>query len=449
MTFLVCLVPIASVLLYGAVDTGTLSVLAALSALMVTIWVWDSLKREVFAIDAELLLPLAAIGSLGLVQLLPLRPSYITDELPNVAAAASISLDPYATRFFLIRLLLYIVFFAAALAFIGTRVRLRAVVVTVIVFGSLIAFYSILQRVENPSAIYGMRAPPQAIPFGTYVNRHHFAALMEMTLGLTLGLLFGGGANRIRLPFLGAAAAVMGIAIALTGSRGAILSLLALFAVVIGITVIGRRHGSATSTRRIRPAFSLAATLAGSVILITLIFGLALMTGGGEFVSRGFGLDPVPGDLSSGRLQYWNVALQIFRDHPLIGAGLDAFGVAYTRYDPSGGAFRVEQAHNDYLQMLADGGIVGMLIAVVFIVLLVKRSLNVIGSTRDTFRRSAAIGAFAGCVAVLVHSFFDFPLRTPANAFFFLLLAAIATVSVINDGRADPGRGVDSRSTSR
>ena len=65
-----------------------------------------------------------------------------------------------------------------------------------IALGALLAFYSILQRVEDPAAIYGLRAPSQAIPFGTYVNRHHFAALMEMTLGPALGLLFAGRTKR-------------------------------------------------------------------------------------------------------------------------------------------------------------------------------------------------------------------------------------------------------------
>ena len=93
---------------------------------------------------------------------------------------------------------------------------------------------------------------------------------------------------------------------------------------------------------------------------------------------------------------------------------------------------RVEQAHNDYLQMLAEGGVVAVVCIVAFIVLLFRRGLAIVSSTTG-FRQSAAIGALAGCVGIMVHSFFDFPLRTNSNMFVFLLLAAIATVKVASD----------------
>jgi O-antigen ligase len=61
--------------------------------------------------------------------------------------------------------------------------------------------------------------------------------------------------------------------------------------------------------------------------------------------------------VTSGRSHFWGVAWQVFLANPIIGAGLDAFGVAYPKYDNWNGQFRVEQAHNDYLQILADAGI--------------------------------------------------------------------------------------------
>jgi O-antigen ligase len=99
------------------------------------------------------------------------------------------------------------------------------------------------------------------------------------------------------------------------------------------------------------------------------------------------------------------------------------------------GFYRVEQAHNDYLQTLADAGILGFACITAFIFLFFKRSLNVISSSADGFRKGTAVGALAGCFGILVHSFFDFPLRTPSNAFFFLLLVVLATVSINNSKR--------------
>jgi O-antigen ligase len=129
-------------------------------------------------------------------------------------------------------------------------------------------------------------------------------------------------------------------------------------------------------------------------------------------------------------MEFWQTALRIFLNHPIIGVGLDAFGAAYSIYDTSSGAFRIEQAHNDYLQILADAGILGFASVAGFIFLLIKDGTTRIRESSAGFRRGAAIGALAGCVGILAHSFFDFPLRTPANAFIFLMLAAIATVSI-------------------
>src|SRR5690606_17649608 len=118
---------------------------------------------------------------------------------------------------------------------------------------------------------------------------------------------------------------------------------------------------------------------------------------------------------SSGRLHFWSIAFKIFLANPVIGSGFDAFGVAFTRYDTWNGMFRVEQAHNDYLQILAEGGVLGLTCVLAFVVLLFQNGLANIARATG-FRRDAAIGAMAGCFGVLLHSFFDFPLRTPSNA---------------------------------
>ena len=112
----------------------------------------------------------------------------------------------------------------------------------------------------------------------------------------------------------------------------------------------------------------------------------------------------------------------------MIGTGLGAFGVVYTGYDTRNGLYRLEQAHNDYLQVLSDGGIVGAAIGLVFLVALFRMGFAR-RESRDDFRSGVATGALAGCFAVLVHSFFDFTLHTTSNALLFLILAALATMN--------------------
>jgi O-antigen ligase len=102
--------------------------------------------------------------------------------------------------------------------------------------------------------------------------------------------------------------------------------------------------------------------------------------------------------------------------------------VVYTGYDSRNGLYRLEQAHNDYLQVLSDGGIVGAGLGLFFVISMFRMGFARRGS-HDHFRRGVATGALAGCFAVLVHSFFDFTLHTSSNALLFLVLAALATMN--------------------
>jgi O-antigen ligase len=127
-------------------------------------------------------------------------------------------------------------------------------------------------------------------------------------------------------------------------------------------------------------------------------------------------------------VQFWQGTWEVVKHYPLMGAGLGAFSVVYTRYDVLNGATRLEQAHNDYLQILADAGIVGGLLGLLFLYALFRHGFSRINS-QDKFRRGVAAGALAGCFAVLVHSFFDFSLHMTSNALLFLVLAALATLN--------------------
>jgi O-antigen ligase len=329
------------------------------------------------------------------------------------------------------QLSVYLIFFAAAFTFINNQKRLRKIVFTVIIFGAAMGFFGILQRLANPDAIYGLRPTPQAQPFASFVNKHHFAAFMEMTIALTLALLFGKATKKDKNILLIIAIVLMGIAIIFTGSRGGLLSLLGVLVFVIAANLLQRRKEKAddeTAVSNYRRNFAL---IGGGITLILVLFGSVYLLGGDSALLRGIGVQQSANmDVSSGRLHFWEVALKIIFDNPILGAGLNSFGVAYTRYDTWNGGLRVEQSHNDYLQTLADTGVLGFICIAVFIYLLFRQSLQIIGKATDNFRRNTAIGALAGCFGILIHSFFDFPLRTPSNTFFFLTFAVLATASI-------------------
>ena len=428
---ILCLILVLSVITYGAVDTGTTGFLAVLLTMVVWLWLAEAWKLRAFSFSSNPI-QLAVVGLIliGLIQLLPLR-GFDLFGILSLEPSHTLSLDQNATRLAVLRLTLYLVYFAAALSFIVTKKRFRRTVITIIIFGALIAVFAILQKLLNPENIYGARQTIQASIFGPYVNGHHFAGLMEMTLGLSLGLLYGKAVKKeLRVIFL-VAAVLMGIAILMTSSRGGMLS----FFGVLGLVTIfaflkkdktnaeGEGAGAFSRQRKLL-------LIGGGLAFFLLIVGGGLLMGSDSALLRGLGIENAAADVSNGRLHFWNVALQIFRDNFLLGAGLDAFGAAFTKYDTWNGVFRIEQAHNDYLQILADAGIFGLVCVLGFIYLFFRQGLRVVFSTRDRFRYSVAVGSLAGCFGIMIHSFFDFPLRTPANAFVFLTLAALAIVPV-------------------
>jgi len=430
---LLCAMLVFSNIAFGAVETWALGFLSIFAALIVIFWIADALlKKEFWFSFSKLQLPLLGLILIGLIQLLPLRSSNISGDLLSIPASSSLSLDPFLTRIAVVHLIIYFIFFAAALTFINIQTRLRKIVVAIVIFGALMAFFGILQRLAGVEGIYGFRPTPQAIPFASYVNQHHFAAFLEMTIGLTLGLIFGKATDNDKRFLLVIAAVLMGIAIVLTSSRGGMLSLFGVLVFVITANLLKKQKDENKSSTENRQNFRRNFTfIAGGLTLILGLFGAVILLGGDASLLRGVGLTTTQ-DLSSGRTHFWYVALQIIVNHPILGAGLDAFGTAFTRFDTWNGTFRVEQAHNDYLQILADAGILGFSCVVWFIYLLFKNSLHAVGDALNRFRRNSAIGALAGCFGILIHSFFDFPLRTPSNAFFFLTFAVMATASISN-----------------
>jgi O-antigen ligase len=256
---------------------------------------------------------------------------------------------------------------------------------------------------------------------------------MEMVSGLTLGLLFGKATKKANRPLLIIAAVLMGIGIIFTGSRGGLISFMAVLAFIVFMNFITGKSTARASDEEgdTSPARRKILLVAGGSALVLAMFLVVLLLGGDQSALRGIGMGSgTQLDFTTGRSHFWGVAVQIFFAHPILGAGLDAFGNAYPLYDTWNGTLRVQQAHNDYLQILSDAGILGFLCVAAFIYLFFKKGLGIIREAHDTFRRNTAIGALAGCFGVLVHSFFDFPLRTPANAFVFLTLVALATVSI-------------------
>jgi O-antigen ligase len=421
-----CVVIVLSALAFGTVHYWALGLFSLGALATVVLWVIDAWNLGKLRISRNLLqIPLLGMLALGVVQLLPLRDTPASGAL-SVPASRSLSFDPYSTRMVLLQVATLLIYFAATLVFTDSPHRLRLLVRTIIIFGFFLAIFGLTQSFVSPTKVYWVRELAQSTAFGPFINRHHFAGYMELTLALPLGLLFAGSLEKEKRFVYLFAAVLMGVALIMTNSRGGIISVVAEILFLAALTMFRKRkrRGAEDKAQRVRNA-ALRSALA-LVLIVGLFAGVVLL--GGESVLSRFVGTVNSDDPTTGRAHFWSVTTDIIRAHPIIGTGLGAFAVVYTRYDSRNGLYRLEQAHNDYLQVLSDGGIVGAVLGLLFIVMLFRMGFAR-RESRDDFRSGVAIGALAGCFAVLVHSFFDFTLHTTSNALLFLVLAALATMN--------------------
>ena len=439
----ICIAIVLSALAYGTVHYWSLALFNLGGLTIILLWVVDGFRLGDLRINRNALqLPLIGAIVLGVVQLLPLRSGGLINTL---------SLDPNNTKLVVVQLTSLLVYFAATLVFVDTPHRLRVLVRTIMVFGFLLAIFGLTQSFTSPTKVYWIRELNQSTAFGPFINRHHFAGYMELTISLPLGLLLAGSIDKEKRLLYLFIAGLMGVALVMTASRGGIISLVAEIVFLVIVTAIWRRQSERKRVRSSRlKSVATRVALAGALI-VGLFMGVILL--GGEFSLSRF-IDTVnTDDPTTGRAHFWSVTLDMIKANPVVGTGLGAYGVIYTRYDTRSGLYRLEQAHNDYLQVFSDAGVVGGVLAFAFVAMLFWRGFGR-AKSRDDFRRGVALAALGGCFAVLIHSFFDFTLHTTSNALLFLVLAALATMNGrVEDAprrrrRRRSHRGAESRRTS-
>ena len=228
--------------------------------------------------------------------------------------------------------------------------------------------------------------------------------------------MFSGAVEKDRRLLFVTGIGLMGVALILSGSRGGLVALLGEIIFLIIIT---------TKTKNTK---QLALKIGLSTALIMMLIAGSILIGGETSLTR-IAESANSEDFSSSRFHIWSVTVKSIAANLPFGAGLGAFGAAYTPFDTSSGMETVEQAHNDYLQVLADLGIVGAIIGIFFLFIFFKTGFKSI-KVKSRLRRGIALGAFAGIFAVLIHSLFDFVLHITAISVLFLALLAL----LVNSG---------------
>ena len=248
-----CSAIILSALAFGTVHYWTQAVFFLGAVAILTLWIADSWILGSFRVSKNVL-QLALLGLLvvGLVQLLPLRTPENAGTLP-ISLTRSLSYDPYATRLVVVQLTSLLIYFFAALVLLDTPKRLRLLVRTITIFGFFLAIFGLTQSIISPNKVYWFRELAQSTAFGPFINRHHFAGYMELTLALPLGLLFSGAVVKEKRFIYLFVAGLMGVALMMTNSRGGIISLVAEILFLAATMGFKRRHQKKGESKTRKP----------------------------------------------------------------------------------------------------------------------------------------------------------------------------------------------------
>lgn len=383
-----------------------------------------------FAVTLAASLQLIPVSRSALLRLSPAADALLQQHDLRYAANPSLphplSIDPAAglqALAFLVALSIFFIGLTKALSVLSWRVLFRGLVM----LGAALAVVGLVQKATFTREVYGFWSSQDGgEPFGPFLNKNHFAGWMLMNLPLAIGYLYAlvgirrptGRSWRQRVLWLsspqanevllvGAAIVLMAFALVLTLSRSGIGALV--FAIGLSGWLTARRHANH------RPKVLLP--------LLAVLPVVAISWAGSDDVFARFAA--VPGSGLGGRVEIWIDTVAIVKDFLLTGAGLSAYATAMLFYQQHGLPAYYAWAHNDYLQLLAEGGLllgIPTIVLVAFFVREVRRRLIEKAAPEICAVR---LGAMIALCAIAIQEFVDFSLQIPANAMLFCLLCAL------------------------
>jgi len=395
-------------LAFGAVEPWSIFALEACSSVVLLAWglrLWRT--RQLDFIDNALYRPMAVFFALAFMQWLSGATAYRHVTYTQILLYAAYGM----------------------LAFVATQSFRRTsqfdwIVKGIMVYGGLVAGFAVLQGIAPNGKLYWIWTAQQGgAIYGPYVNHNHYAGLMEMLTPFPLVLAATRFTDGNRKLLVMGTAALMASSIFLSGSRGGMLALLVQVA-VLAVLVLRTRKGN----------WKEPLLLGGFLVLV---IGFLVWLGGNELTRRLATIHAeTQAELTGGtRLSIDRDCLHMLLKRPVLGWGLGTFPTVYPGFRSFYSTFFVNEAHNDYLQLLVETGLAGFAIAVWFLWLVFVRAAKKLRNWHQTATGTITVAALLGCIGILVHSFLDFNLQIPANAALFYTLCGIATAPPLQDSQ--------------
>lgn len=398
-----------SVLAFGAVEEWSQAVLEVGTALLLVYWsIHAYLKKSEQIVVSPFFLPLTAFALVILAQIL-----------------FHLTASSYDTRVEFQLLLTYLILVQLISQAFRSANEYRSLVWFLMSLGFAVSIFGILQFLTSNGRLFWVQPMRESTYFfGPYVNRNHFAGFVELVVPFALVPLLMGMVRRERMFLVGLFALVPIVALLLCASRGGIISFV-LQLLILGILLSIRK----TSAKFV---------LTGGVVVLLSVLAVSGL-GVGRLVERFSSyksFDVTVGKRASMRQDAWH----IFLDHPVLGTGLGTLQMVFPAYETLYDGKVVNHAHDDYVELLAEAGILGGICSAWFVGVLFFESLRGIRNLPRSFNSALNLSGLIGCCGILVHSLVDFNLHIPANALLFFVAAHLASARIQSDAASPPKR---------
>jgi O-antigen ligase len=383
-------------LAFGTTEPWSIFLMEAGSAALFLLWIGKQVLQDGMKITWNpLFLPMGLFGLLILSQLI-------------FGSAYWHETESKAVLYFAYGLLCFL---AGQTLLRGSQARHLAVIFSV--YGAALAGFALIYGISANDKLYWLRLPRNGgWIYGPYVNHNHYAGLMEMLVPIPLVLALTQVASTRTRTAAAAAGALMVGTIFLSGSRGGMLAIVAEL-VILAVLLVKQKRNLRT------------AVLVG--VFLAIVVGFILWVGGDAVVKRWASVDSSHAEISSDvRLNIDRDAFRMWSKKPGLGWGLGTFPVVYPQFRTFYTNSFVNEAHNDYLQLLTEMGLLGFGTMLWFLLTVYTRAIKKIGNWAGDLSGATALACVLGLSGILVHSAFDFNLQIPANAALFYVLCTIA-----------------------
>jgi len=413
-------------LAHGAVEPWSLVIFELLIALLIFLWgIRAVINKRLTLRLPRAVYPMTALLVWGLIQSLA-----YTDQSGQ---QHSISMDVEATRQTTTILFILLLSLLLAMNLLARREYLVKLPMFFAGYGLMLALFGLIQHFSWDGRFFWWRQTTDLVtsPFGPFVAHNHFAGYMELLLPIPIAfVIMQVGRIEARI-FYGFAAALMGGAAIASLSRGGFISLFAqliFLAVATPFVSRQRRHIGLRASSHRRNLAPIASPLL-AITVITIAIGASVYW---------IGLEPVINRMTQGQMTadaseesfllsrgwIWRDTVTMIRAHLTTGVGLGAFETTFPIYSQGDGALQIGQAHNDYLQLLAEAGIIGAVVLLWFLSIVVSQLFRGLQAS-DPLMVALALGSGGSLVGMMVHSIFDFNLQLSSHALLLVLLTAV------------------------